>query len=93
MDENASRTTGAGIIRANTPSDLAFPINKGRNHVRIRNLIDTKKKENAAREQLRTEGVENFESAQFTCNRCSIRFECNCAFDTYNLNGECLMEK
>lgn len=30
---------------------------------------------------------------KFTCNRCSIRFECNCVFDVYNIDGDCLMEK
>lgn len=36
---------------------------------------------------------EGVEIAAFTCDDCGARFTCGLAFDAYNVDGDCLMEK
>lgn len=44
-------------------------------------------------QELRLAAVLAFDIKEFTCDDCGARFSCPCAFDAYNTDGDCLMEK
>lgn len=43
--------------------------------------------------KIRAEVAQGWEIDEFTCDKCSDRYDCEYAFDMYNTNGDCLANK
>jgi hypothetical protein len=60
-------------------------------------IIDEIEKENKKLKSLLEDGIfvngEFIAKKKFTCFKCNSEKTCPFAWDTYNLNGDCLMEK